>query len=96
MFEVGFTEMLLIGVLALVVLGPERLPRVAAQLGRWAGKARSVARGLREQLEAEAASLDASHPETTRNKVTSSIKTSSPDRGLTARQDSKPSHEPRA
>lgn len=54
MFEVGFTEMLLIAVLALVVLGPERLPRVAAQLGRWVGRARAMARQFREQLEEEA------------------------------------------
>src|SRR6186713_585045 len=54
MFEVGFSEMLLIAVLALVVLGPERLPRVAAQMGRWVGRARAMARQFREQLEEEA------------------------------------------
>jgi sec-independent protein translocase protein TatB len=53
MFEVGFTEILLISVLALVVLGPEKLPRVAAQLGRWMGRARTMARQFREQLEDE-------------------------------------------
>ncbi len=53
MFEVGFTEILLISVLALVVLGPEKLPRVAAQVGRWMGRARSMARQFREQLEDE-------------------------------------------
>jgi sec-independent protein translocase protein TatB len=58
MFEVGFSEMLLIAVLALVVLGPERLPRVAAQMGRWVGRARAMARQFREQLEEEA-SLEA-------------------------------------
>jgi sec-independent protein translocase protein TatB len=53
MFEVGFTEILLISILALVVLGPEKLPRVAAQLGRWMGRARIMARQFREQLEDE-------------------------------------------
>lgn len=53
MFEVGFTELLLIFVLGLIVLGPERLPRVAAQVGRWIGRARSMARQFREQLEEE-------------------------------------------
>jgi sec-independent protein translocase protein TatB len=53
MFEVGFTEILLISVLALVVLGPEKLPRVAAQVGRWMGRARAMARQFREQLEDE-------------------------------------------
>ena len=35
MFDVGFWELVLIGGLALVILGPERLPKVAAELGRW-------------------------------------------------------------
>jgi sec-independent protein translocase protein TatB len=52
-FEVGFTELLLIFALALVVLGPERLPRVASQVGRWIGRARALARQFREQLEDE-------------------------------------------
>ena len=53
MFEVGFTEILVISVLALVVLGPEKLPRVAAQIGKWIGRARAMARQFREQLEDE-------------------------------------------
>src|SRR5512139_4059938 len=53
MFEVGFSELLLISVIALVVLGPERLPKLVAQVGRWVGKARSMARQFREQLESE-------------------------------------------
>ena len=53
MFEVGFTELLVIFVLALVVLGPEKLPRLAAQVGRWIGRARAMARQFREQLEEE-------------------------------------------
>jgi Tat protein translocase TatB subunit len=57
-FEVGFTELLLIFALALIVLGPERLPRVASQVGRWIGRARAMARQFREQLEEEA-DLDA-------------------------------------
>ena len=53
MFEVGFTELLLIFAIALVVLGPEKLPRVASQVGRWLGRARAMARQFREQLEEE-------------------------------------------
>jgi sec-independent protein translocase protein TatB len=53
MFEVGFTELLLISVIALVVLGPERLPKLVGQVGRWVGKARAMARQFREQLESE-------------------------------------------
>jgi sec-independent protein translocase protein TatB len=53
MFDIGFSEVLLISVIALVVLGPEKLPRVASQLGRWVGRARAMARQFREQLEEE-------------------------------------------
>jgi Tat protein translocase TatB subunit len=53
MFEVGFTEILLICAIALLVLGPARLPKLAADIGRWAGRARSMARQLRTQLEQE-------------------------------------------
>ena len=53
MFEVGFTEILLIFAIALLVLGPARLPKLAADVGRWAGRARAMARQLRTQLEQE-------------------------------------------
>lgn len=53
MFEVGFTEIILILGLALLVLGPEKLPKLAAQIGRWTGRARSMARQLRAQLDQE-------------------------------------------
>lgn len=53
MFEVGFTEIVLILGIALVVLGPEKLPRVAAQIGRWLGRARVMARQLKMQLDEE-------------------------------------------
>lgn len=53
MFEVGFTEIILILGIALLVLGPERLPKLANQVGRWAGRARAMARQLRQQLDEE-------------------------------------------
>jgi sec-independent protein translocase protein TatB len=53
MFEVGFSEIILILGLALLVLGPERLPGLAAKIGRWTGRARAMARQLRTQLEQE-------------------------------------------
>jgi Tat protein translocase TatB subunit len=58
MFEVGFTEIVLILGIALLVLGPQRLPKLAADLGRWAGKARGMARQLKTQLEQEASTYD--------------------------------------
>jgi sec-independent protein translocase protein TatB len=58
MFEVGFTELLLIFALSLVVLGPEKLPKLAQQVGRWVGRARAMARQFRDQLEEEAHNLE--------------------------------------
>ena len=53
MLDVGFSEILLTSAIALVVLGPERLPKVARQVGNWMGRARAMARQLSEQLERE-------------------------------------------
>ena len=53
MFDVGFWELALIFMLGLIVLGPEKLPRIAAQIGRWVGRARRTATQLRYQLERE-------------------------------------------
>jgi len=38
MFDIGFSELLVIGLVALIVIGPERLPRVARTLGNLAGR----------------------------------------------------------
>lgn len=53
MLDFGFSEILLTSAIALVVLGPERLPKVARQVGTWVGRARIMARQLTEQLERE-------------------------------------------
>ena len=53
MFDIGFSEILVIVGLALVVLGPTKLPQVARTLGRWAGRARAMARQFQDQLESE-------------------------------------------
>lgn len=53
MFEVGFSELLLVGIVALLVLGPERLPVAARTLGRGLGQARRAMHALRTQVERE-------------------------------------------
>jgi sec-independent protein translocase protein TatB len=53
MFDVGFWELVILFGLGLMVLGPERMPKVAAQLGRWAGQARTMARNLTSQIRDE-------------------------------------------
>lgn len=53
MSGIGGSEFLLLCVIGLLILGPERLPRVARQLGSWIGKARQMTRTLQRQLEEE-------------------------------------------
>lgn len=53
MFDIGFWELVIIAGIALMVLGPERLPRVATTVGRWVGRARTLARGLQAQMRRE-------------------------------------------
>lgn len=53
MSSVGFSELLLLFLIGLIVLGPERLPRVANQLGTWIGQARRMTRVMKRQLEEE-------------------------------------------
>lgn len=53
MFEIGFWELVLIGVVALVVIGPERLPGVARTVGRWVGRARQIVSTVRSEVERE-------------------------------------------
>lgn len=49
----SFTEMLIIFVIGLIILGPERLPKVANQFGTWLGKAKRMTRVMKRQLEEE-------------------------------------------
>ena len=53
MFDIGFWEILLILVLALVVIGPERLPGAARKAGYLFGKARRYIEGVRSEVESE-------------------------------------------
>ena len=53
MSGIGGSEFILLCIIGLLILGPERLPRVARQLGSWVGKARQMTRSLQRQLEDE-------------------------------------------
>ena len=55
MFEVGFSEIALIAVVALLVLGPERLPGVARTVGALVRKARNSWQSVRTEIERELA-----------------------------------------
>ena len=54
MFDVGFWELALIFVVALVVVGPERMPGLIRTSGQWLGRMQRVARELRAEFEREA------------------------------------------
>jgi sec-independent protein translocase protein TatB len=57
MFDIGFFELILVGVVALLVIGPERLPDVARTAGKWLGRGRrfvsSVKADIEEEIKAE-------------------------------------------
>ena len=53
MSGVGFWELIILTLVGLIVLGPEKLPRVANQLGSWLGQARRMTRVMKRQLEDE-------------------------------------------
>ena len=53
MFDVGFWELVLIAVVALVVIGPERLPKVARIAGMWLGRARRTLASVKEEIDRE-------------------------------------------
>ena len=53
MSGIGFSEVVILCLIGLIVLGPERLPRVANQIGGWLGQARRMTRVMKRQLEEE-------------------------------------------
>lgn len=53
MFDFGFWELALIMVVVLLVVGPERLPRLAAQAGQWFGRAKRTLTAFRADIESE-------------------------------------------
>ena len=58
MFDIGFSELLVIAVVALLVLGPERLPRAARFAGLWVRRARAQWYAVKSELETELADED--------------------------------------
>lgn len=53
MFDIGFWELVLIAVVALLVIGPERLPKVARIAGLWLGRARRTLASVKEEIDRE-------------------------------------------
>lgn len=53
MFDIGFWELAVIGVVALIILGPERLPKAARTAGLWLGKARRMFNEVKADIDRE-------------------------------------------
>lgn len=53
MFDIGFWEILLIAVVALIVVGPERLPRLIRVTGLWIGRAQASLQSIRSEISKE-------------------------------------------
>ena len=53
MFDIGFLELLLIGIISLIVLGPERLPKAARTVGIWVGKAKKGLNSIKHEIDRE-------------------------------------------
>ncbi|HEX8572652.1 MAG TPA: Sec-independent protein translocase protein TatB [Allosphingosinicella sp.] len=51
MFDIGYSELLLIAVVALIVIGPKDLPKVMRTVGHWVGRARGMARHFRSGID---------------------------------------------
>lgn len=58
MFDIGFPELLLVSVVALVVIGPEKLPSTIRTLSLWLGRLRHSLMTLRDEIEAEIGAED--------------------------------------
>ena len=53
MFDIGFWELMIIGLVALLVVGPERLPKLAYTAGKWLGKGRSMLSAVKSEIDKE-------------------------------------------
>ena len=53
MFDIGFLELVLVGVVALLVVGPERLPKLARTAGLWMGRARRTLATVKAEIDSE-------------------------------------------
>jgi len=58
MFDVGFSELILLGIVALVVLGPEKLPHAARMAGAWLGKIKRTVIDIQAEIEKEVSAAE--------------------------------------
>ena len=58
MFDIGFWEIVMVGVVALLVIGPKELPTMMRTVGRWTGKTRHFVNAVKTEIEREAYRAD--------------------------------------
>lgn len=61
MFEIGFMELIMVAVVALVVVGPERLPGLARTIGAWMGRARGFLNNVKADIDRELKAEELKH-----------------------------------
>lgn len=83
MFDIGFWELLLIGAVGLLVIGPERLPTVATLTGQWVGRIRRYGRHMHNEIQQE---LESEHLKQVLEKQNSEMESLRREMGDTRRQ----------
>ncbi|MBA4151284.1 MAG: twin-arginine translocase subunit TatB [Acinetobacter sp.] len=58
MFDIGLTELIVLAIIALVVLGPEKLPHAARMAGAWMGRIRRMIINVQADIESEVAAQE--------------------------------------
>jgi sec-independent protein translocase protein TatB len=53
MFEIGFSELVMVALVSLLVIGPERLPKAARIAGYWLGKSRAMINSVKAEIQLE-------------------------------------------
>ncbi len=76
MFDISFTELMIIGVIALLVIGPERLPKVARTLGHLAGRAQRYVNDVKSDIKREMDTGDLNNLKNQFDEAASSVKDS--------------------
>ena len=79
MSGVGSSELIILILIGLIVLGPKRLPQIANQLGSWIGQARRMTRAMRRQLEDEINFDDDGNFKSKANKIAPPFAADAPD-----------------
>ncbi len=73
MFDIGFWEIAVISLIALLILGPERLPRAARSLGLWVRKARRMLAEVKRDIDRELDASDLKRIQELKNEVKDTV-----------------------